>query len=111
MDFREVAAALQGANISEHRIDLRSNCVELVVPASPLARTVVFESLLSLKWSNTSAGTTVFTLSTIGLEKLGPGEPWRLYIRTSDGAELELSCRDVSCDGTAVTGVGRSYRH
>ncbi len=111
MDFREVAAALQGASVSEHRIDLRSNCVELVVPATPRARSVVFASLLSLKWSNTSGIPTVLTLSTVGLEKLGAGEPWRLYIRTSDGAELELSCREVSCDGAAVTGVGRSYRH
>ena len=111
MDFREVAAALQGASVSAHRIDLRSNSVELVVPAGPATHTVVFENLLALKWSNTPATPTVLTLSTVGLEKLGPGEPWRLYIRTSDGAELELSCRDVSCDGTAVTGVGRSYRH
>ncbi|MDQ6719005.1 MAG: hypothetical protein M3Z17_11760 [Gemmatimonadota bacterium] len=111
MDFRDVAAALQGASISEHRIDLKLNSVELVVPASPRALAIVFEDLLSLKWSNTSATPTVLTLSTVGLEKLGPGEPWRLYIRTSDGAELELSCRDVSCDGAAVTGVGRSYRH
>lgn len=111
MDFREVAAALQGASIREHRIDLRSNCAELVIPSAPEPRRIVFENLLALKWNNTSAVPSVLTLSTVGLEKLGPGEPWRLYIRTSEGAELELSCRDVSCDGTAVTGVGRSYRH
>jgi hypothetical protein len=111
MDFREVAAALYAASIGEHTIDLRSSCVRLVVPAGHLTRIVVFENLISLKWSNASALPTVLTLATVGLERLGAGEPWRLYIRTSEGAELELSCGAIFTDGVEVTGIGRSYRH
>ena len=111
MDFREVAAALHGAQLNEHRIDLQARRAELILPGTPRPRTIAFKGILALKWSSTSATPAVLTPATVGLEKLGPGEPWRLYIRTPDGAELELSCREVSFDGAAVTGVGRSYRN
>lgn len=107
MEFREVAAALQGATLETHSMDLGRSQVQLAVPS----HTVIFDGIISMKWVSSQAGPAVLTLSTVGLERLGPGEPWRLYIRTPDGTELELSCRAVSCDGEEVTGVGRSYRH
>lgn len=116
MDFREVAAALHGADVETHSIDLAGISVRLVTAADSrrerAVRTVVFDRVTSLKWSSSAErASSVITLSTVGLERLGADEPWRLYIRTPDGAELELSALSVSCDGEEVTGVGRSYRH
>lgn len=115
MDFREVAAALQGADVETHSIELGGGRVRLVTAARSrrerAACTVVFDRVTSLKWVGTSERASVLTLSTVGLERLGPGEPWRLYVRTLEGAELELSANAVSCDGEEVTGIGRSYRH
>lgn len=115
MDFRELAELLHGARIDAQSIDLGGNRVELVIsrgtaPNGELT-SVTFERVAALKWSGASAASPSMTLSVVGLEKLAPGEPWRLYVSTAQGAELELTCGTVSCNGLEVTGVGRSYRH
>ena len=114
MDFREVAKVLQGSRIAAHSIDLTGNRVEVVTSPKAMgapAHSVCFEGVTALKWSGASPGSSLMILSVVGLEKLGVGEPWRLYISTAQGAELELTCRAAMCDGAEVTGVGRSYCH
>ena len=106
---------LHGSVLESHSIDLTRSRVELA-PSAPAAgsvvrRTVVFEEVSLLKWTGTSFGSAALRVSVIGLERLGPGEPWRVYLRNGDFGELELTCARVMCGGDEVTGIGRSYRH
>lgn len=114
MDFREVTETLQGAQLETHSALLAQNVVELSVrrdgDAGGSVRSVRFAAVISYRWTAGASGSPV-TFSIVGLERLGENEPWRLYVRTEGASELELSCGNVSCDGDAVTGVGRSYRH
>ena len=110
MEFREAASLLQGASAEAHSIDLGSGFVELVL-AKPARHTLRFEKISHLKWTGPDSRSASLDFSVVGLEKLGPSESWRLYARTPEGAELELTCASVSCDGMEVTGVGRAYRH
>jgi hypothetical protein len=113
MDFRDITDRLVGATIDSHSVDLANGIVELASPSisGGAPQQVKFEGVAILKWTSSTNPCGRLSISVIGLEKLGPGEPWRLYIRTSDGGELELTCRSVRGDGEEVTGIGRSYRH
>lgn len=115
MDFREVTAALLGAVLESHSIDLAAGRVELVPVerghSAAGRRTVAFESVSAFKWTATTPRGRELFVSIIGLERLGPEEPWRLYLRSENGGELELTCARVSFGGAEVAGVGRSYRH
>jgi hypothetical protein len=115
MDFREVTAALQGAILQSHSVDLALGRVELVPspaegPSAP-ALPVVFENVTLLKWDGLPGRVMAIRVFSIGLERLGAGEPWRLYLHCENAGELELTCERVVCGGSEVTGVGRSYRH
>ncbi len=110
MDFREVASALQGARLDAHSLSLDQNAVALSVTGGAASHSVVFSAVTGYKWTPASPASDI-TLSVVGLERLGETEPWRLYIRTDGGTEVELSCGSVRCDGVAVTGIGRAYRH
>jgi hypothetical protein len=108
MDFREVTAVLHGSILQSHSIDLANSRVELAPKDAPSVR---FESLTILKWSGTGSPTSAMRVAVVGLERLGAGEPWRLYLKSENTGELELTCARVLCEGAEVTGIGRSYRH
>jgi hypothetical protein len=113
MDFRDVVAALHGSTIEKHTIDFARNRVEIIPSreAHSEPAPISFESVVLLKWSGADPASARIRVGIVGLEKLGPGEPWRLYLKTADGAELELSCARVTSGGEEITGIGRSYRH
>ncbi|MBA3645563.1 MAG: hypothetical protein H0W63_05240 [Gemmatimonadaceae bacterium] len=72
---------------------------------------LVFHQVEIMRWKPAKNPAPPSPLDTVGLEKLGAGEVWRLYAQTVAGAEIEISCRTIVCDGAEVTGIGRSYRH
>jgi len=108
MDYREVTAVLHGSTLKSHSIDLANGRVELAPDGLP---SIVFETVTILKWSGSASAATGMRVSVIGLERLGSGEPWGLYLKGENSGERELTCARVICDGAEVTGVGRSYRH
>lgn len=97
MDIREVS-------LSERLVGLR-------VASASGDRIVVFSGVSTVRCKMAASSAHIDSLETVGLEKLGAGEVWRLYAQTGEGAELELSCRAIHCDGVEVTGIGRSYHH
>lgn len=111
MDFREVTALLHGAVVDIREVSLPESLVELRVASASAERVVVFSEVSTMRCKMTPSSARAGSLNTVGLEKLGAGEVWRLYAQTAEGAELELSCRAIICDGVEVTGIGRSYRH
>jgi len=113
MDFREITALLHTSLVELEKVLLSARSVELTVsPADGGSRrTITFSDVMIMKWNPAPATNSISAVRTVGLEKLGAGEPWRLYAQTSDGSELELTCRAILCDGVEITGIGRSYRH
>jgi hypothetical protein len=113
MDFRDIVAALHGSTFERHTIDLAQNRVEIIPSreAEGESAPIAFENVVLLKWSGAESTSAKIRIGVIGLEKLGQGEPWRLYLKTFDGAEIELTCGRVTSGGEEVTGIGRSYRH
>ncbi len=69
-----------------------------------------FDGLSTFRAWGGAASQGSVALLIVGLERLAPGEPWRLYVKTSNGNELELACRAIVSDGDDVSGIGRSYR-
>ena len=115
MEFRDVTALLYGSELASHTIDLSSGRVALL-PAgekTPVAlnRSIAFERVRMLKWTGHTDAGAGMRISIVGLERLGAGEPWRLFLQLDGSAELELTCDSVFCRGEEVTGVGRSYRN
>jgi hypothetical protein len=115
--FRDVAAGLHRATLHGHNFDLAASRFELNTTApgesdGPSMK-LVFDDVTNLRWirnpENDPDGSPTI-LAIVGLERLAPGEPWRLYLRPSSGGELELACVRVTCDGIQVTGIGRAYR-
>ena len=92
-------------------VSLSASRVELRVAAGSAERVLVFGGVDTMRCKMGASSAHAGSLETVGLEKLGAGEVWRLYAQTAEGAELELSCGAIHCDGVEVTGVGRSYRH
>lgn len=113
MDFRDVVATLHGSVIEKHTIDFARKRVELMPSSEGTSNSqpISFENVALLKWSGSGSSSATIRIAVIGLEKLGQGEPWRLYLKTADGAELELTCGRVTSGGEEITGIGRSYRH
>jgi hypothetical protein len=111
VDFREVSALLHGAAVDIRAVSLSESSVTLIVAAADSERLIVFGGVDLLRCRMAASSAHTGLLETVGLEKLGAGEVWRLYAQTAEGAELELSARTIVCDGVEVTGVGRSYRH
>lgn len=111
LDFRELSALLHGAAAEISAVSLSESTVTLRVNAGGSERLVVFGEVDTLRCRMAASPAHTGVLETVGLEKLGAGEVWRLYAQTAEGAELELSARTIVCDGAEVTGVGRSYRH
>jgi hypothetical protein len=113
MEFREVTAILHGATVVVRALDFSG--ARLVVDIQGREETRAheheFQDVELLRWKTMKNAGPTAALETVGLEKLGAGEVWRLYAQTTIGAELELSCRRIECDGAEVTGIGRSYRH
>lgn len=111
MDFRDVTAVLFGAAVDIRSVSLSEGRVELTVMAAAARRAIVFGEVGMLRCRMAASSTHRALLDSVGLEKLGAGEVWRLYAQASDGAELELSCNVIFCDGQEVGGIGRSWRH
>ena len=112
MDFREVTEIVLGGLIEFREVSFPSASAELVVSGrNGGTRTISFREIELLKWKGARGNAAPSAIDTVGLEKLGAGEAWRFYAQTKDGAELELSCRSIFCDGAEIGGVGRSYRH
>jgi hypothetical protein len=106
-DFRALVAALHGAVAERVDIALDAKRVELAAGG----RLVAFEGVTRLTWRSGSAAPLArFVVRTLGLERLAPGDVWRLLVGPEDGTELELACMRVTCDGVEVQGVGRSWR-
>jgi hypothetical protein len=106
-DFRALCAALHGAVAERLDVALDAKRVELAAAG----HVVVFEGVTRLAWrSGTPAPLARFVVRTLGLERLKPGDVWRLLLAPEDGTELELACARVTCDGVEVQGVGRSWR-
>src|SRR5438552_18578685 len=98
MDFRDVVAALHGSAIERHTIDFTQNRVEIIPSREEEGESaaIAFENVVLLKWSGVGSTSAKIRISVIGLEKLGPEEPWRLYLKTADAVELELTCARVT---------------
>ena len=113
MDFREVSAFLYRSNVEFKDVSFGRRSVEMKAsaPDGCSSHTISFRDVTILKWQSARQASGSGELVTVGLEKLGAGEVWRLYAQTAGHAELELSCRAIYCDGAEVTGIGRSYRH
>ncbi len=113
VDFREVAAALHGAVIGAHHLDLSAGRLEFSVKTTKddaQSVTLIFAGITILNYRGGGTGASAAEIAVIGLERLGSGEPWRLYVEMRNAAELELTCRDIHFGDIQVAGVGRSYR-
>jgi hypothetical protein len=114
--FRDVAMTLHLASLDGHNFDLGASRFELNTSAAGQGRagsmTLVFEDVTNLRWVRRAEDVptgSATTLTVVGLERMAPGEPWRLYLHPSSGGELELACSRVTCDGVEITGIGRAY--
>ena len=112
MDFRDVTALLLGAEVEVESLKLAAGSVRMSVRSEGNeATTISFDGVTKMTWKAPGPRAESQTVAVTGLEKLGTGEVWRLYVQATSGAELELSCRAIDCEGREVTGLGRSYRH
>jgi hypothetical protein len=113
--FRDVTAALHGAAFAGQRLDVARAEMHLEFGRDghrpPLRLRCAGVS--RLQWTcgaapdSTSAGEHV---ATVGLERLGPAEPWRFYFGLGGGSELELACARCWWNDREIVGLGRSYR-
>lgn len=111
--FREIADALHRAHLNRYHIDLASGRFELTASTPEGGKpplTIVFEGVTAFRWRSESTLASLLQVEVVGLERLGPGEPWRLYLSPRKGSELELTCGAILRDGIEVTGVGRIFR-
>jgi len=114
IDFRSVCRTLYGSHIERHSLDVTAKRLELAIvrPEHDHAERVslVFEGVTQFRWQcDSPAPYERMDLPIVGLERLAPGDVWRLYLNPGPGVTLELSCARITCDGAEVQGVGRSY--
>jgi hypothetical protein len=109
--YRDLCAALYRATLVEHHLDLVSGrFVFLARTRTQEVLRVGMDGITSFRWSATTARPGEgFQLSIVGLERLGPVEPWRLYVSSGPATELEVTSFRMTCDGEALAGTGRRY--
>jgi hypothetical protein len=114
IDFRTVCRTLHGSRIEGHSLDVTTRLLELAIARTDDGRVrqvgLVFEGVTQFRWQcDSPVPPQRMELPVVGLERLAADDVWRLYLNSSPGTTLELSCRRITCDGAEVQGVGRSY--
>lgn len=113
--FREVASAMHRAAVVAQQLDFAAAELRLGVRREPTGGVFRLrcEGVSRMQWLGDGASAEPggeVTIATIGLERLGPGEPWRFYLRLLPTSELELACARCWWNDAEVAGVGRCYR-
>lgn len=114
-DFRTVCRMLHRSQVERHALDLKAKRLELAIMPTDGdvtgRTTLIFDGITQFRWQCDSAAPyDRMELSIVGLERLAPGDVWRLYLHPCRSATLELSCARITCDGAEVLGVGRHYQ-
>jgi hypothetical protein len=111
VSYRDLCAALYRASLEEHHLDVVSGRFVLLARnrAGEVLR-VGMDGVTSFRWTTSSPRPPgALELAIVGLERLGPAEPWRLYFNPSPGTELEVTSLRMTCNGEVLSGTGRRY--